>query len=83
MNYTTIALRLIEANKPFHQSLMKSNQVLSTAIGCAADLRVLHQNYKAMLRRSGLDEPIASSLGMEMAIADLQLHLSPSESAAA
>ena len=80
--FKTIVLSLLESHPILLESLKQSRQLLTTMNAYAADLRAQYLIYRDTLKESSMDEATASSRAMEMAVADLQQHLSPIESVA-
>ena len=82
MHYKTIVLELLTANAPLHDRLKANKQVLATMNQMAVELKANHQLWiERLTARSGADDPrLIASQALELALAELERRLLPSES---
>ena len=83
MQYKTIALALLTANPELHDRLKAERRLLETLHRLSAELRERHREWiVALTDRAPTDDPrVTASRAMELAVEELRVRLSPSESA--
>jgi hypothetical protein len=77
MNYKTITLWLLEQNPELHERLRSQWQLLKTMERLAEELKVMHDDWKAQLRRRRpeSDESQIASEALEIAVSEMEDYL--------